>query len=152
MRLDKLRDKELIEDARNALKQAEETGSLVEILQAKQSLGIALLNAGQIAQAESQFADIIKRTLDERDDRDLKQVLGATMVVRANILLGKSLYNQALQIGLEALGILSGTEDYKGLRAACSAVSRAYRSLGDEDNADTYQKRVEDYERKMKSE
>ena len=124
----------------------------MEILQAKQSLGIALLNDGQIAKAEDQFTDIIKRTLDERDDKDLSHILGTTLVVRTNILLGKSLYNQALQIGLEALGILSGTQDYKGLRAACSAVSRAYRSLGDEDNAETYQKRVEDYERKLKSE
>jgi hypothetical protein len=141
---------ERIERAQESLDHALASNDRAQILRSKLALGIAHLNSGDLETAEDYFAEIIEEADREDEDRDVVQVFGWTLVARTNILLGKSLYNQALNLGMEALGVLGGIKNYAGLRAASSAVSRAYRSLGDEAEADEYKKQAEQYDRLAK--
>ncbi|MGQ4912519.1 MAG: hypothetical protein ACP6KW_10155 [Candidatus Thorarchaeota archaeon] len=136
-----------VEEAEAALHHAEESGNRLQILRARLSLGIALLNAGRIGEAERHFGEVILETKDESEDPDILQVFGQTLLVRANILMGKSLYNQALELGLQALGVLSDASGYVDLRNACSLLSRTYRAMGDSKQADEYERRSQEYSR-----
>jgi tetratricopeptide (TPR) repeat protein len=134
-----------IERAEESLKLAEESEDLVQILRSKLSLGVVLLNSRNLREAESHFTDIILQTQDESENRDVIQVYGWTLIVRVNILLGKSLYNQAKELGTQALGVLSGIENYAGLRTTCSLLSRIYKTEGDIEQSDLFKQRSEDY-------
>ncbi|MFX0107661.1 MAG: hypothetical protein ACFE7R_05220 [Candidatus Hodarchaeota archaeon] len=134
-----------IERAEEALQLAEESKDLVQTLRAKLAVGVTLLNQGRLPEAESYFEDIIFQTQDETENEEVIQVFGWTLIVRVNILLGKSLYNQAEALALQALGVLSRIKNYAGLRTACSLLSRVYQSLGDLEKADSYRQRSEEY-------
>ncbi len=125
-----------IQRAAESLKLAEESGSRVQTLRSRLALGVALLNTGKNSAAESHFTDIILQTQDESEDRDVIQVYGWTLIVRVNILLGKSLYDQAKELASHAIGVLSGIENYAGLRTAYSLLSRIYQIEGDTVMAD----------------
>ena len=131
--------------AEESLKLADESEDRVQILRSKLGLGIALLNSGNIPDAESHFTDIILQTQDETKNRDVIQVYGWTLIVRVNILLGKSLYNQARELANQALGTLSGIKNYAGLRTACSLLSRIYQIEGNAAESELYRQRSEDY-------
>lgn len=124
---------------------AEESEDRVQTLRSKLALGVALLNLGKLREAERYFTDIILESQGETGNKDIIQVYGWTLIVRANILLGKSLYNQAKDVADQALGVLSGIKNYAGLRTACSLLSRVYKIEGDNENAEHYRERSEDY-------
>ncbi len=134
-----------IQRAEESLRLAEESGSRVQTLRSRLALGVALLNAGNLLKAESHFTDIILQTKDESEDRDVIQVYGWTLIVRVNILLGKSLYSQAKEIASQAIGVLSGIENYAGLRTAYSLLSRIYQIEGDTKMADQSREQAESY-------
>jgi tetratricopeptide (TPR) repeat protein len=134
-----------IKRAEESLRLAEESEDRVQILRSKLALGIALLNLGKLPESESHFTDIILQTQDESENKDVLQVYGWTLIVRVNILLGKSLYNQAKELANEALGVLSGIENYAGLRTICSLLSRIYQIEGNTEKSDHYKQRSEDY-------
>lgn len=134
-----------LERAEDSLKLAVESGDRVQILRSKMALGVTLLNSGNLQEAESHFSDIILQTQDETENRDIIQIYGWTLIVRVNILLGKSLYNQAKELATQALGVLSGIKNYAGLRTACSLLSRVYEIEGDTEEAESYRQRSEEY-------
>ena len=131
--------------AEESLRLAEASEDRVQILRSKLALGVALLNSGNLSDAESHFTDIILQTQDETENKDVIQIYGWTLIVRVNILLGKSLYNQAKELANQALGVLSGIKNYAGLRTACSLLSRIYQIEGNIETSESYKKRSEDY-------
>ena len=139
-----------IERAEESLKLAEESEDTVQILRSKLAVGVALLNTGNLPESEEYFTEIILQTRDETENEDIIQVYGWTLIVRVNILLGKSLYNQAKELAMHALGVLSGIGNYAGLRTSCSLLSHIYFAEGDLDNGELYKHRAEDYARLAK--
>ncbi|TFF91546.1 hypothetical protein EU546_08450 [Candidatus Thorarchaeota archaeon] len=134
-----------IKRSKEALELAEKSYSRVQALRAKMALGVALLNRGELAEAEKHFATIIMATRDETEDRDVIQVFGWTLIVRVNILLGKSLYNQAEELAKQALGVLSGIENYAGLRTANSLLGHIYEARGEPEKAKRCRESAEYY-------
>ena len=134
-----------IKRAEESLRLAKESEDRVQILRSKLALGIALLNLGKLPESESHFTDIILQTQDEIENKDVIQVYGWTLIVSVNVLLGKSLYNQAKELASQALGVLSGIESYAGLRTICSLLSRIYQIEGNIEKSDLYKQRSEDY-------
>jgi len=134
-----------IKRAEESLRTAEASDDRVQILRSKLALGVALLNSGELQDAESHITDIILQTQDETENKDVIQVYGWTLIVRVNIYLGKSLYNQAKEIANHAVEVLSGIENYAGLRTVCSLLSRVYQIEGDNEKAEDYRERSADY-------
>ncbi|MGY5859400.1 MAG: hypothetical protein RTU63_08515 [Candidatus Thorarchaeota archaeon] len=133
--------------AEESLRLAEESEDRVQILRSKLAIGVNYLNHGDLGKAESYFTDIILQTQDETDNHDVIQVYGWTLIVRVNILLGKSLNNQAKELALQSLGVLSGIKNYAGQRTACALLSRIYQIEGDDEQSNLYRERSEDYAR-----
>ncbi len=121
--------------AEKSLQLAIESGDLVQIARSRLMVGIRMLNSGNLREAESQFADIITGGIDS-DDSEMQQVVGWTLLVRANILKGKSLYDQALYVAQDAAGILSRIENYRGLEQVYSLMSKLYMDLGNPEKSD----------------
>jgi tetratricopeptide (TPR) repeat protein len=128
-----------------ALELAERSGCRVQTLRARMALGVAMLNKGQLPEAEKHFAAIITETRDETEDKDIIQVFGWTLIVRVNILLGKSLYNQAEDLAKQALSVLAGIENYAGLRTANSLLGRIYEARKEPEKARSYRGSAEYY-------
>ncbi|MHA1769772.1 MAG: hypothetical protein ACTSV3_08005 [Candidatus Thorarchaeota archaeon] len=98
-----------------------------------------------VEEAEGHFGEVILETKEESEDQDVLQIFGQTLLVRASILLGKSLYNQALELGQQALAVFSAVSGYIDFRNACSLLSRIHRAMGDSNQADEYERRAEEY-------
>ncbi|TET12437.1 MAG: hypothetical protein E3J86_00195 [Candidatus Thorarchaeota archaeon] len=139
-----------IERAEESLRLAEESEDLIQILRSKLAVGVTLLNTGKLPEAESHFTDIILQTQDEIENKDVIKIYGWTLIVRVNILLGKSLYNQAKELANQALGVLSSISNYAGLRTACSLLSRIYQNEGNIEKSKSYSERSEEYAQKAK--
>jgi tetratricopeptide (TPR) repeat protein len=138
------------ERAEESLRLAEESEDRVQILRSKLALGVNFLNLGELQEAEKHFTDIILQSQDETENRDVIQVYGWTLIVRVNILLGKSLYDQAKELANQALGVLSGIDNYAGLRMVCSLLSRIYQIEGDNEQSELFRERAEDYTKAAK--
>ncbi|MGY5876049.1 MAG: hypothetical protein RTU30_09905, partial [Candidatus Thorarchaeota archaeon] len=141
-----------IERVRESLSLAEASENPVQIARSSLALGITLLNLGRLPDAEEQWRRVFKLAEGLDEDEDMQQVVGWTLVVRANVLMGKSLYNQARYVGEDAAGILSSIENYAGLAAANRVLANAYQALGDEKETERCREMVEYYQEKAKTE
>ena len=141
-----------IEKERESLRLAEISEDEVQIARALLALGIGLLNQGKLPEAENQWRRVFKIAQDHEDNNDMQQVLGWTLVVRSNVLMGKSLYNQALALALEASGILSSISNYAGMAVANRALANAYRALGNNKQAEKCNQLAEFYQQKAREE
>lgn len=139
-----------IKRAEESLRLARESEDLVQTLRSQLALGVALLNLGKLPEAESHFTNVVLKAQDETENKDVIQIYGWTLIVRVNILLGKSLYDQAKELANQALGILSGISNYAGLRAACSLLSRIYQNEGNIEKSEMYMQRSDEYARLAK--
>lgn len=147
-----LDEKSDIEKEREALRLAKISENAVQIARASLALGIGLLNEGKLPQAEEQWRRVFELAKGCDDDRDLQQVLGWTLVVRSNVLMGKSLYNQALALALEGAGILSSIDNFAGIAAANRVLANAYRALGNMDEVEKCNQLVEFFQKKAREE
>ena len=136
-------DSALIE---KSLELAERSQDSVQIARSSLNFGIYLLNQGQIPEAEERFRRVFALAEDLDDNRDMQQTLGWTLIVRTNILLGKSLYNQACSVIEDAIGILSSIDNYAGLRVAYRLLSKTQQILGDDKEAEISLQLAEKYE------
>jgi tetratricopeptide (TPR) repeat protein len=134
-----------VDRAKQALQLAEESEDIVQTLRAKLALGIALLNSGNLNEAEQHFGAIIKQTKDEHKNTDLVQIYGWTLIVRVNILMGKSLYNQAKVLAEHALRVLSGIKNYAGLRTVCSLLAKIHQIEGNQEMAASFKAQSDKY-------
>ncbi|MGY5872923.1 MAG: hypothetical protein RTV72_11800 [Candidatus Thorarchaeota archaeon] len=139
-----------IKRAEESLRLAKESEDLVQTLRSKLALGVTFLNSGNLLEAESHFTDIILQTQDETENKDVIQIYGWTLIVRVNILLGKSLYNQAKELTNQALGVLSGITNYAGLRTAYSLLSRIYQNEGNIEKSEMYMQKSDEYDKLTK--
>jgi hypothetical protein len=146
-----LNTKSDIEKEREALRLAEISENAVQIARASLALGIGLLNEEKLPEAEEQLTRVFELA-EGNGDRNMQQVLGWTLVVRSNILMGKSLYNQALALALEASGILSSIDNYAGLAAANRVLAEVYRALGNMDEVEKCNQLVEFFQQKAREE
>ncbi len=138
-----------LERAEKSLLLAIESGDSVQIARSRLAMGVRLLNDGKLPEAENQFTDIIKGGI-ESENRDMQQVVGWTLLVRANILKGKSLYDQALSVAQDAAGILSSIDNYAGLRQIYSLISVLYLDLGNKDESEKAKDMSVYFEKKAK--
>jgi tetratricopeptide (TPR) repeat protein len=141
-----------IEKEKEALRLAEISEDLVQIARSSLALGIGLLNQGNLIEAERQWHRVFQLAEGHDDDRDMQQVVGWTLIVRSNVLMGKSLYKQALALALKAAGILSSIDNYIGMAAANRALANAYRALGNNEQVEISNQLVEVYQQKAKEE
>ncbi len=139
-----------IERAEESLRLAKESEDLVQILRSTLALGVAFLNLGKLPEAENHFTDIILQTQYETENKDVIQIYGWTLIVRVNILLGKSLYNQAKELANQALEVLSGITNYAGLRTAYSLLSRIYQIEGNSEKSEMYSQKSDEYDKLTK--
>ncbi len=139
-----------IKRAEESLRLAKESEDLVQTLRSKLALGVAFLNSGNLLEAESHFTDIILQAQDETENKDIIQIYGWTLIVRVNILLGKSLYNQAKELANQALGVLSSITNYAGLRTAYSLLSRIYQNEGNIEKSEMYTQKSDEYDKLTK--
>ena len=140
-----------LERAEESLLLAIESGDSVQIARSRLAKGIRLLNDGKLPEAENQFTDIIKGGI-ESENSDMQQVVGWTLLVRANVLKGKSLYDQALSVAQDAVGILSIIDNYAGLRQVYSLISLLYLDLGNKDESGKAKDMSAYFEKKAKEE
>lgn len=133
---------------KEALSLAKRSENQVQIARSLLALGIRILNQGNLPEAEECFTQIIEMAKDNTD-RDMVQVLGFTFLVRSNILLGKSLYNQAVFILKEAEYLLSSIDNYRGLAAVHRVLARAHASLGEAEESEAAKKMADYYEEKV---
>jgi tetratricopeptide (TPR) repeat protein len=146
-RLDKKSDEELLKES---LRLAERSGDEVQTARSSLSMGIHLLNSGQLPEAESHLRRVFDLAEGMEDNRDMQQVVGWTLIVRANILLGKSLYEQARHVAEDAIGTLQSIENYAGLRVAYRLLASAQRSSGQDEKAQESLKMADRYEEMAK--
>lgn len=144
-------DEGTLERANESLRIAIESEDSVQIARSRLFLGIRLLNSGHVGEAESHFSDIIKGGL-ESENGDMKQVVGWTLLVRANILKGKSLYDQALHVAKDAVAILSSIDNYAGLARTYSFLSSLYDAQGEQGQARKCKDMSEEFDRKSRAE
>ena len=140
-----------LERAEESLQMAIESGDSVQIARSRLAKGVRLLNDGKLPDAEVQFTDIIKGGI-ESENRDMQQVVGWTLFVRATILKGKSLYDQALYVAQDAAGILSSIDNYAGLRQVYSLISVLYLDLGNKDESRKAKDMSAHFDKKAKEE
>ncbi|TFG06135.1 hypothetical protein EU538_10675 [Candidatus Thorarchaeota archaeon] len=147
-RLDEKSDEELLKES---LRLAERSGDEVQTARSTLSMGIHLLNSGQLPEAEDHLGRVFDLAEGMEDSRDMQQVVGWTLIVRANILLGKSLYGQAKRVAEDAISTLGAIDNYAGLRVAYRILASVYRSLGTEKEAGECMRMAEEYENLAKT-
>jgi tetratricopeptide (TPR) repeat protein len=147
-----LEKKDDIKKEREALRLAEISGNAVQIARASLALGISLLNQGNLPEAENQWRRVFTLAKSNENDRDMQQVLGWTLIVRSNVLMGKSLYIQALELAKQAARILGQIDNYAGIAAANRALATAYRALGNNEEVEKCNQLADSYQKKAKEE
>jgi tetratricopeptide (TPR) repeat protein len=131
---------------KTSLELAERSGDPVQIARSTLAFGIKLLNQGQVSEAEVHFRRIFTLSEEMKDNRDMQQVLGWMFIVRTNILLGKSLYDQAFKLAQDAINTLHPIENYAGLRVAYRLLAKCQIILGNNDEANASLRMAEKYE------
>jgi tetratricopeptide (TPR) repeat protein len=127
-----------------ALTLAETSGSAVQTARALLSLGNAFLNAGDAASAEHQWVRLLLLAEECPNDREMKNVVGWTLVVRGHVLHGESLYEQAAHVLEDAYTTLVDVGDYFGCASACDLLVDVYIKLDAPEKAETYKSKAEE--------
>ncbi|MFW9768532.1 MAG: hypothetical protein ACFFF9_11200 [Candidatus Thorarchaeota archaeon] len=134
-----------------ALTLAETSGSDVQVARALLSLGIGLLNSGDVHGAERQWVRLLLLAEEYPDDKEMQTVVGQTLVVRGHVLDGKSFYDQAARILEDAYSTLLHVGDYLGCVTACDLLAEIYTKMDSPDKASTYQSKAEEIRTKIDS-
>lgn len=141
-----------VERTKEALKIAEESEDIIQITRCTLAYGIRLLGEGNIPQAEMQFTRVNKLAEENKENSEIQQVLAWTYIVRGHILMGKSLYDQAVSVLEEAIAICISIENYAGIAAANKVLINAYNSLGETKKAEKAKQSADIYQEKAKKE
>lgn len=128
-----------------ALEKAEEAKDDVKIVKCALDLGLYLLSDEKLPQAEMQFTRVIKLAKKHEDNDELQKVLAETYLVRGNILMGKSLYDQAVYLLELAISLFSKFKNDNRLAAAHRVLSKAHMSLGNNKKAEEAEKMAKHY-------
>ena len=145
-------DTESIERASEALKLAERSESEIQVARSHLALGTCLLNSGELPAAEEHWKKAILMAEEHPDDNDMQQVLGWTLIVRAHVLKGKSIYQQALEVLKMAESTLESIENYVGIGTANLLMANVYSELGDSKQAARCKEKGEKYREKARIE
>lgn len=141
-----------VERTKEALEIAEESEDVIQIARCTLAYGIRLLGEGNIPQAEMQFTRVNKLAEENKENSEIQQVLAWAYIVRGHILMGKSLYDQAVHVLEEAIAICMSIENYAGLAAANRVLINAYKSLSETKKAEEAKQSADFYQEKAKKE
>ncbi|MHA1441993.1 MAG: hypothetical protein ACTSPK_09045 [Candidatus Heimdallarchaeota archaeon] len=128
-----------------ALEKAENAKDNEKIAKCSLDLGLYLLSDGKLPQAEEQFTRVIKLADEQKENEELQRLLAETYLVRGNILMGKSLYDQAVYLLELAISLLIKFKNNNRLASAYRVLSKAYMSLGDTEKAKEMEKNAKYY-------
>jgi tetratricopeptide (TPR) repeat protein len=134
-----------LEALKESLEKAEETKDVVKITNCALDLGLYLLSEGKLPQAEMQFTRIIKLADKHKENEEFQKILAETYLVRGNILMGKSLYSQAVYLLELAISLFSKFKNNKRLASAHRVLSKAYLSLDNNKKAEEMEKMAKYY-------
>jgi tetratricopeptide (TPR) repeat protein len=134
-----------------ALSLAETSGSDVQVARALLSLGIGLLNAGEVHEAERQWIRLLLLAEEHPEDKEMQTVVGQTLVVRGHVLNGKSQYDQAARVLEDAYSTLLHVGDYVGCLSACNLLAEVYSKLDSPDKASTYKSKADELRTKIEN-
>lgn len=139
-----------VERSKESFEFAEKSENIIQIARSSLAYGTRLLNAGQLPAAEKQFSLVIQLGNDHPDDEDIQQTVGWSLIVRGHILLGKSLYEQAIVVLEEAEGICNKIDNFAGIAQANAVLAQAYGSIGDKKRAEECKEKSEKFQEKAK--
>ena len=131
---------EELELLKEALEKAKQANDDVKIANCALDLGLYLLSEGKLPQAEMEFTRVIKLAEVQTENDEMQKVLGETYLVRGNILMGKSLYDQAIYLLELAISIFIKFKNNNRLASAHRVLSKAHMSLGDTVQAEEAEK------------
>ena len=123
----------------------------IQIARSHLNLGTRYLNEGDLPSAEAHWQDVF--VLAENDHRaDMRQVEGWTLIVRAHVLNGKSLYDHAVVVAQEAEYILEGIDNYAGVAAANDILTAIYVNIGEIEQSKKCKQKAREYRIRAKTE
>lgn len=140
-----------IDRCTEALTLAETSGSDVQIARALLSLGNGFLNAGDISSAERQWVRLLLLAEEYPDDTEMQTVVGWTLVVRGQVLNGKSLYNQAARVLEDAYATFVDVGDKFGCASTCDLLADVYVKLDAPEKAETYKSKGEECKERIRN-
>ena len=130
-----------IERVREALDLAKDSKDAVQIARAHLSLGIHLLNSGELLDAESYWVKILLEAEEHPKDKQMQMVVGRTLIVRGHVLNSKGLFGQAIEVLDDAIRTLELVDDKIGTAEAYELMSKVYHNLNDSESTDCCLKR-----------
>ena len=133
---------------KEALEKAENAKDNEKIAKCSLDLGLYLLSDGKLPQAEEQFTRVIKLADEQKENEELQRLLAETYLVRGNILMGKSLYDQAVYLLELAISLFIKFKNNNRLASANRVLSKAYMGLGDTEKAKEMEKNAKHYSNK----
>ena len=136
--------------SRSDLTKAIESGDSYAIALARFQLGLDLLGSDKVMDAEEQWRTVLTEHLNSEDAK-MRALVGEILLVRAYVLRGKSLYNQAIEVALDADSRLA-KDDYAGHASANRLLTELYQALGDSEKAEMSRELSESYSEKIESE
>jgi len=141
-----------VERTKEALEIAKKSENIVQIARCSLAYGTRLLNNDMYVQAEEQFTKVINIAEQYPEDVEIQQVLAWTYIIRGHILLGKSLYKQAVKVLEDAEKICLSINNYVGIAKANQLLVQAFKNLGIKESAEECKLKAEKYLKKAKAE
>ena len=138
-----------IETSRLELTKAIESGDSYAIALARFQLGLDLLGSDNVADAEEQWRTVLTEHLNSEDAK-MRALVGEILLVRAYVLRGKSLYNQAIEVALDADARIA-KDDHMGHASANRLLAELYQALGDSEKSNMSRELSESYQAKVES-
>lgn len=131
------------------LTKAIESGDSYTIALARFQLGLDLLGSEKVMDAEEQWQTVLTEHLNSEDAK-MRVLIGEILLVRAYVLRGKSLYNQAIEVALDADARIA-KDDNMGHASANRLLAELYQALGDSEKSNMSRELSESYQAKIES-
>ena len=130
---------------KEALEKAENAKDDEKIAKCSLDLGLYLLSDGKFPQAEEQFTRVIKLADEQKENEELQRLLAETYLVRGNILMGKSIYDQAVYLLELAISLFNKFKNNNRLESAHRVLAKAHMNLGNNEKAAEAEKSAKYY-------
>lgn len=143
--------KESVARVKDALRVAQRSGDAIQIARCLLALGARLASAGSLVEAES-YWDKTLGMAEGRTDRDMQQIVGWTLIVKAQFLSRAGENRAALGTLGRAERTLEAIDNYAGVAKADALMAEIYGVLKDKPNERRYREKSEKLMEKAKTE
>lgn len=140
-----------VERMKEALEIAENSGDSVSVARCLLALGARFASAGSLVEAERYW----NRALDiaeGRKERDMQQIVGWTLIAKAQFLVRAGKKKEALELLERAELTLEAIDNYAGVANADSLMAEIYGKLKDKNNENKYRLKSKRLMQKAKTE